>query len=296
MNYISDLSTIKKNLISTVFGNDKKTFLLVDATLETYGSEPDLFEALSAHKNCQIVFSDPRLDGVLPLYLVPLDSSNENSQSLFEISVRSALASLESEKLKQGKGRCVCAWLSTQLNVEQLSKFIANTAMQNIQNVGDILLRFYDPSVLSVLLGILDPWQCRCLLDNVDVWCYIDGDGMLRSINGNGRIRKLNYSLGLSESSFLDIKNVEIINKILLAYRDGERNDITHEAQAINTLLPALRFFSEHFEIEGDDVVQFGIDTLTSQAQFYLSSDFTKYFSGGSGKLKYKDVKNVNIS
>ncbi|HCC5835713.1 DUF4123 domain-containing protein [Citrobacter farmeri] len=291
MNNSDDLFSIKKGMNDTIFGHGKKSFLLIDATLENYDSEPGLFEELKKHNVYPIKFSHPELVGALPLFLVELDEQVVSSQKLFEISICSALKALRPENLKQGKGRCVCGWLTSPLTIEQLSRFISNSAIQHIQGVGDILLRFFDPSVLRPLLEILDPWQQQRLLDNIDVWFYLDGNGILQSVNGEGKSKKLSFSLGLVEKNLRDIQNIEVTNKILLEYRAKEQNIIIPEIQAIRLLRPALRFFSIHFMIEENDIFQFGVDVLTSKHEFYLSPDFSKHLPHDNSKKKYKDIK-----
>jgi hypothetical protein len=287
---------IKDEIFDTVFGHDKRTFLLIDATLKNYGSEPELFEILKAYNVYPINFSCHELDGVFPLYLVLLESDNIKDREFFEISVRSALDALEPDNIKQGKGRCVCAWFSSQLSIEQISDFIINTAIQHIQNIGDVLIRFFDPAVLGALLDILDSWQKQRLLSNVNVWCYIDGDGIVRSLNGNGDSKKLSYSLGLTESDLLELKNIEVINKILLEYRGIGQNVLLSEIRAIQLLRPAIRFYSTHFIVEeDDDIVKFGMDVLISQKHFYLSPEFSKYLPENNHNIKksYNQLKSM---
>lgn len=292
---IDSFSIIKDELLNTIFGRNGKAFLLIDATLEHYDSGTDLFETLKAHNAYPLTFSHPQVDGALPLLLVLLDQSDSNSQALLDLSIRTALDELAPEKLKQGNGRSVCAWVSSQLNIEQLSSFISNTAIQHISDVGDVLVRFFDPSVLGALLDILDPWQQQRLLDNTDIWCYIDGEGTLQSVNGDGNSKKLSYSLGLTKDDLLELQNIETINKILLVYRAKEKQITLSEIQMIRLLRPALRFFSEHFVGTNDDVIEFGIDVLNSKRCFYLSPVFSKYFyvNNKSDKKYYKDFKSM---
>ncbi|EOD1043565.1 TPA: DUF4123 domain-containing protein [Citrobacter farmeri] len=298
MSNIDSFSIIRDELSHTIFERNGKAFLLIDATLEHYDSETELFERLKAHNVYPLTFAHPQVDGVLPLLLILLEQRDSNSQALLDLSIRTALEEITPEKLKQGNGRSVCAWISSQLNLEQLSSFISNTAIQHISDVGDVLIRFFDPSVLGALLDILDSWQRQRLLDNTDLWCYIDGDGTLQSVNNDGNAKKLSYSLGLTKDDFLEFQNIETINKILLVYRAKEKQITLSEIQMIRLLRPALRFFSEHFVGTNDDVVEFGVDILNSKRNFYLSPVFSTYFSvnNQSNKRHYKEFKSISGS
>lgn len=79
-----DFSPVINSISDTVFGCGKNTFLLIDATLESYGTEYDFYEELKKHDKNLINFPHSELIGALPLYLVVLDNNSARSQALFK--------------------------------------------------------------------------------------------------------------------------------------------------------------------------------------------------------------------
>lgn len=285
---------VNEKITNAAFGKNGHCFLLIDASLEQYQSETFLVDILRDYKSYPVKFHQRELQGALPLYLCPLSTLGERDSQLFKNSIYHSLNELKVEKLDSGEGRSVCAWISTDLTGEQLAEQIALSALQSIQSVGDILLRYFDPSVLGLLMPILDKWQKQQLFSNINTWSYIDGDGIAQIVNGDGECKKkLNYSLGLTELNVSDMSRILVVNKILRAYRKMSIVHKLSECEMVNLLYPALEFYYSTFSPSDNDVINFGLDVLNAQRLFYLEGVFSKcMFNNRSADLySYLDIK-----
>jgi len=286
--------SIKQKITNAAFGKNEQCFLLIDATLEQYQSDVFLYEILKGYTSYPVKFHQNELQGALPLFLFPLNSMSERDSELFNNSISHSLNELKIEKLDSGEGRSVCAWISTELTGEQLAEQIAFSAVQSIQSVGDVLLRYFDPSVFGPLMPVLDNWQKQQLLRNINTWSYIDGDGIVQTVNGDGERRKvLNYSLGLTKLNLSEINRVLVVNKILRAYRRMDIADKLSEREMVKLLHSALNYFYSFFSPSDNDVIEFGLDILIARQLFYQDGAFDNYiFNHGSKSFpSYTDVK-----
>ncbi|WP_310607489.1 DUF4123 domain-containing protein [Buttiauxella brennerae] len=285
---------IKEEISNAAFGSNGQCFLLIDAALEQYQSSSFLYDLLKDYELYPITFHQNELQGALSLYLISLNVQERRDCELFNNSIYHALDELEFERINAGEGRSVCAWISTQLTREQLSESISQSAVQSVQSGVDVLIRYFDPSVFGLLLPVFDNWQKQKLLNNINVWCYIDGDGATQIVNGDGRcIKKLNYSLGVSEINLLEMNNIIVINSILREYRKIRTIENISEQQAAKLLHPALHYFHSRFSSADEGVIEFGLDILTAQRLFYQDGVFEQYLRNSPrGNLhSYSDLK-----
>lgn len=285
---------IKEMIFNAAFEKNGRCFLLIDASLKQYQSNSFLYDALKDYQLYPVMFYQDELHDALPLYLVPLDAQSTRDNELFYNSIHHALYELGAERINAGEGRSVCAWISTPLTTEQLSESISRSAVQTVQPGGDVLIRYFDPSVFGLFLPVLDSWQKQQLLRNINVWCYIDGDATAQVVNGNGEnVKKLSFSLELTDSNLVDINNILIINKILRKYREINGMGKINEQQAGSLLQPALRYFYAHFSSVGEGGNEFGLDILTAQQLFYQGGVFEQYLENKHAENLplYSDVK-----
>ncbi|WP_410751587.1 hypothetical protein [Citrobacter sp. U14242] len=285
---------IKEIITNAAFGKNRRCFLLIDASLEQYQSDAFLHDIIKDYKSYPVIFHQRELQGALPIFLFPLNSMSERDSELFNSSICHSLNELKSEKLDSGEGRSVCAWISSELTGEQLAEQIALSAVQSIRTVGDILLRYFDPSVFGPLMPLLDSWQKQQLLSNINVWSYIDGDGNAQVVNGDGECKKkLNYSLGLTELNVSEMSRVLVVNKILRVYRKMNVVDKLSECEVVKLLHPALNYFYSSFSPSDNDVIEFGLDVLSAQRLFYQDGVFDKYIFPHHNKTlqSYSEIK-----
>lgn len=285
---------IKDKITNAATGKNGQCFLLIDSSLKQYQPDNFLYDVLKNYKYYSIAFHQSELHDALTLSLFPLQTINERDEELFNDSIYHSLNELKNEMLDSGQGRSVCAWISTELTGEQLAEQIALTAVQSIKSVGDILLRYFDPSVLGALIPVLDNWQKQQLLSNINTWSYLDGDGVAQIVNGDCACkRKLNYSLGLTELNLEQMNRISNVNTILRAYRKMNVVDRLSEREAVKLLHPALGYFHSSFSPSDNDIIEFGLDVLLRQRPFYLDGSFDKYKLNNRSKkpLSYSDAK-----
>lgn len=285
---------IKEEIFNAAFAKNGGCFLLIDASLEQYQSNNFLYDALKDYQLYPVMFYQDELHDALPLYLVPLDAHSTRDNELFHISIHHALYELGAERINTGEGRSVCAWISTPLTTEQLSESISRSVIQNVQSSGDVLIRYFDPSVFGLFLPVLDSWQKQQLLRNINVWCYIDGEATAQVVNGNGEnVKKLSFSLELTAANLAGINNILIINNILRKYREVNGMGKINEQRAGRLLQPALCYFYAHFSSVGEGVNEFGLDILTAQQLFYQEGVFEQYLRNkhAANLPLYSDVK-----
>lgn len=285
---------INEKITNAAFGKNGECFLLIDASLVQYQSELFLPDILREYKSYPVTFHQEELQGALPLYLFSLSASSERDGQLFKNSIYHSLNELKIEKLESGEGRSVCAWISTDLTGEQLAEQVALSAVQSIQSGGDILLRYYDPSVFGLLMSILDKWQKQQLLSNINTWSYIDGDGIAQVVNGDGESKKkLNHSLGLTEHNALEMGRISVVNNILRAHRKMKVPHRLSECEVMKLLRPALCYYYSTFSMSDSDVIDFGLDVLRVQRLFYQDGIFEKFMLSNYSKIpqSYSDIK-----
>ncbi|NUU64710.1 DUF4123 domain-containing protein [Enterobacteriaceae bacterium BIT-l23] len=262
-------SDIKKSVSDSVFGDSEKIFLLIDPTLESYQSVQDFYQLVTDDDIHRVAFSHPELDGALELWLIPLDKNSAQNMRLFDASIECALNEINPDNIRSGKGRSICSWISTKLTIGQLSEYISRLAVQKVKGKGDVLMRFFDPAVFSFLFIILDTWQRQQILNNIDAWGYIDGDGRPQVMSGGGEShQKLNYSLGLTPLDLSNLGYISRMNKILLRYRTLIGGAEITEQQAAELLYPALHYFSDNYYLGDDGYIDFGINVLVKRERF----------------------------
>lgn len=268
-----DLERIKYHAGEMIFSGDGHCYLIIDPTLRDI-KRYDLFFSHIRNSQClKTPLPHPELDGVMELWIVLLDKSNQADSELFEQSIQYALDELSTEKLLSGQGRAVCGWVSSGLSFDQFAENISRMTIQKRPSGGESLLRFYDPAVLNIFITMMDSWQRKRFLNNIDSWSYFNGDGELCTEYGVGSgSRKMDFSLGLTEDNLEDLNNVTHINKILRRFRMVNNNQQYSESQNIQLLLPALRYFVGRFSLQDDGVIEFGLDVLSIRTCFYLDS------------------------
>jgi len=287
---------IQKTVFEAAFERNGRCFMLIDASLKQYQSNDFLYKLLESYNPHIIKFNREELHDALPLYLVSLDFKIKQDIELFNHSIRHALTELDPGRINAGEGRSVCAWISTELNREQLSESIAGMIIQPLQSGNDVLVRYFDPSVFGLLLPVLDNWQSQQLLRDINAWCYIDGGGNAQIMNGGGdQVKKLNYSLGLSEDDFAKINNILVINKVLRSYRKNKIPETLNEQQIAELLHPAIPFFYSKFASVDDGIIDFCLDVLHARWPFYQGVLFERYMSEKCNKYLnfYADLKSM---
>lgn len=262
--------SIKEELSQHFLRSGNECILLIDAALLRQRTEEQaLISEIETRQVLRIPLASQYLTDEFFPWLVVLDLSSDKDRYLLDKSIEWSLSEIEPQKIQSGCGRMYCGWLSIHGALEAACVHLGKTALQR-KNNKDILLRYYDPAVATLLWKILDSWQRQRLLGPVTSWYSIDGDGQL--IQRTGLVQQyaqLSFSLSLSPESWLDIEMIVITNLILREYRKTHSDKHRlNEIQVFQTVLPALRRARYHMFKTKEDLVAYGLHALNVSPDF----------------------------
>ncbi|PLR40815.1 hypothetical protein CYR55_05930 [Chimaeribacter californicus] len=272
---------IKKELSEKIIIEGGQCLLLVDPSLGNMRKEDGLWNGLIGKNLYKVNFDHPELSGALELWLIPINLNYKEDIAFFNLSIDIAMNEVDPDALEAGKGRAICAWLSTPNDIEYIAEHISSTAIQRVAGKGEFLLRFFDAAIIDVVLNVLDEWQQSRLLGSVQRWYYIDGDGRLSSkAGGYTGFRQMNYSLSLSSHSWEKIQHTSNINRVMRRYRNTYRqNQRIIENQSHQILLLAFHSVPVDVLFNENDFILFGMHALTKHPYFYRHSMIKSIFN-----------------
>lgn len=237
-------------------------YLLIDLTVNRRDEESPFIERVGGVNSLRVQFPHPDLDGVAELLLIKINQDSIEDLALLKLSIQHSLDEIVPESLKAGNGRKVCAWINSSLTIEDLSREISHSSIQQISCGSSAIFRFYDPAIFGNIDNFLDSWQTRRLFKNFITWSYINGDGDFCTKSGGGDgLPKLDFSLGMTSAEWEKMHYIALVNKILLNYRANKLFSRVSEKQAWQWLFPALNFYVETFSLN-ENIVSFGVDVL----------------------------------
>ncbi|WP_148873217.1 DUF4123 domain-containing protein, partial [Serratia marcescens] len=202
---------IRKELLHRFLNKNNTSVLMIDAALlRKRSDEQDFIAQINQRQIFKVPVASQYLTEEFYPWLVALDLSSSEDLNLFDKSIELALSEIELHKIKSGNGRLICGWLSIYDDLENACTHLGKTALQRNEDK-DILLRYYDPAVATLLWTLLDDWQQQRLLGPVANWYSIDGDGQLnqRSVLLQ-QYAQLSFSLSLSPELWQDIDMILI--------------------------------------------------------------------------------------
>lgn len=290
------LDQIKKisGRLDAAFMQKKLCLLMIDAAILRLRHENDLLYAnILARENTFVPIAPRYLPQEFEPRLIPLDLSIVDDRSLLDVSVELAINEIHPERIRQGRGRLICGWLSCAASPKDVALHLGKSAIQE-KNGRDILLRFYDPAVAPLLWAILDDWQRQRLLGPVESWYSVDGDGQwFQKIGEREQSIRLSYSLSLSPDNWLDIHFISIVNRIICDYRNSHMNDARlSELQVFQCVIPALRRAWAFPFQNSEDLVLYGTHALLVFPNFDEHKDIVRMFKIGreEGKKNYREM------
>ncbi|MGR7118231.1 DUF4123 domain-containing protein [Klebsiella aerogenes] len=231
-------------------------YLLVDPVSLPADVNHPFVQALVAERPVPVILPHESLTRDSDPWLIRLDHDNPQHTALLEASIGFALTELHPDHLSQGKGRVVCGWLVSPYDAETLARQLGNTAIQSLSDHSQILLRYYDPAVHTVLWSHFTALQHQRWLGVLSHWVYLNGDGQIITREHMPVSSPfLSFSLALSPEDEAIIEVTGNINRTLERYRAVHISDRRHdEVQAMITASHALeRAVSLHgFEDECD--------------------------------------------
>ncbi|MDX6018865.1 DUF4123 domain-containing protein [Scandinavium sp. V105_16] len=266
----SQCEDIREELLQRFVNKNNKCVLMIDAALlRQRTDEQELISILSLRQVVRVPVAPQYLTEEFFPWLIELDLSSGEDMVIFEKSIQIALNEIEPQKIKSGFGRLICGWLSIYGGLEDASIHLGKTALQRRKDK-DILLRYYDPAVITLCWKILDDWQRQRLLGTITDWYSIDGDGQLTHRSGLvQQYAQLTFSLSFSPETWQDIDMIAIVNLILREYRrDNISKTRLSEGQVFKTVLPALKRAWKYMFKNKMDLVDYGLHALNFSPAF----------------------------
>ncbi|MCW1830326.1 DUF4123 domain-containing protein, partial [Enterobacter asburiae] len=204
-------------------------------------------------------------------WLLQLEMDNPQHRDLLEASIHFAMTELHPDPLSQGNGRAICGWLLSPFDAETVVRQLGNTAIQSLSDQSQILLRYYDPAVHSVLWSHFSALQHRRWLGVLSHWIYPDGDGQIITREHTPVSSPfLSFSLALSPEDEAVIEVTGKINRTLERYRSLCIKHHRHnEVGAATIVSHALeRAASQHGFTNERDQQLLALDCLRWHPQF----------------------------
>jgi len=208
-------------LQSEIADTSETLYLLVDPVpLLKQGTTP-FIDTLVARQPVPVTLPHSSLSVADYPWLLPLDLSKAEDQSLLQQSVSFALHEIAPEKLCQKAGRAICGWLSSPFDSQIVAKQLGNTAIQKDINHAPMLMRYYDPAAHNLLWPMLKPFQQQRLMGVLSRWILVDGDGQpVIHRHTADASPHFTFLLGLTDeqTSFI-LHDIGIINRALRQHR-----------------------------------------------------------------------------
>lgn len=172
-------------------------------------------------------------------WLIKFDPEQTAHHALLVHSVFHALEELHPNRLREGAGRAVCGWLTSPYDTAVVAKQLGHTAIQRLISGQQILLRYYDPAIHSILWSQLDDVQRERWLGVISGWYYPDGDGQLVSHRHSpAPYAYMTFSLMLSPEDEPHINQAGKIGRVLERYRQNQISQPRHDE---STAIPIIR-------------------------------------------------------
>ncbi|MEA9393069.1 DUF4123 domain-containing protein [Acerihabitans sp. TG2] len=198
----------------------ENVFLLIDPTkLELNTRSPWISALTERHPQ-----PAPLLHGSIPQkyypWLVGLDLTQPDDTRVLKESITQALQETDPTKLIAGTGRTVCGWLTSAHPAGVVARQLGGTAVQALSGGGNILLRYFDPAVNTLLWPQLSRFQQQRLMGVISGWHLLNGDGQRVSRCHNAAVLPLlTFSLGITEQDRPRLEQIAVVNQAMQQYR-----------------------------------------------------------------------------
>lgn len=145
----------------------RRCLLLMDPVLRPLEAEledgPWQHHGQLAHTS--VAVTHPNVDASAYPVLTALRLDHEAERTLLGHSVQEAIAELQPEQLRKGRGRRIGGWIVTNAAAEDVAAHLAQAMVQRHPAGSPVWLRLHDPAVLWAVSGWLQPHQMAALLD-----------------------------------------------------------------------------------------------------------------------------------
>lgn len=201
--------------------------------------------------------------------LVELNLRVESDKAILKQSIADFYSLLNPKTLLLANARQVYGWLISSLDIETLAMQIGMIAVQP-SNRGEQLLRYYDPVIFLPLMSIFCEKQRQKLINSVNYWLLLNGDGELVIKENSQTVSKqLGSYLDISELQWQSIIKIESRNAVLARYRlaNLKRSSLT-EKEADQIILNAFQSATEKGYTNKKELIEYAYRCLTVHSCF----------------------------
>jgi len=270
-------SVIVTQLTEQLIRDGENIFLLIDPAILELNASSLWIKSLTERHPEPIPLPHSSIPQSYYPWLVPLDITQPNARKLLEESIAKALQETDPAALIAGSGRAICGWLTSAQPIHVVARQVGSTAVQALSGGGNILLRYFDPAVNSVLWPQLSAFQQRRLMGVISGWHLLNGDGQLVSRQHSASpLPFMTFSLGLAAKDNLWLEQTAVLNKAMRQYREMNRAlPRRHESALLNIMQQALQRMAHSPIIsEPAEQILFALHTLRWHALIDLHPEF----------------------
>ncbi|MFL9870033.1 DUF4123 domain-containing protein [Paraburkholderia megapolitana] len=229
-------------------------------------------------------------------YLMELDLSTKVGVTLLSESVRLAFDDRDPERVAQGQGQRIGAWLASTVSAQALAAYWAQHVLQTDDLDRKCVLRFYDARALSLIWPILSSGQQQVLLGPVIAWHALDASARPCVYTAH---RALQSDLALTREQWQSIHRHGFVNRALGLHMEAmERQPLPQEVET--AVASAAR--ADVWLVDPDDKVAFIGHALTWHPQFdrypkvnqmlrQLSED--DFYTGAISALSLEEIAEI---
>jgi len=228
--------------------------------------------------------------------LIKLNLAKEQDRIILQQSIEQFYLEVAPQNTLFAKPRCVYGWIFSPLKIEMLVKDMGLTAIQKNNNTTE-LLRYYDPTVLSVLLRIFSDNQKNMLIRSLYFWLYINSDRQLiieKNPRNISRHAFLNYSI--SEKQWRQIGWIESRNQTLARYHFFHPQYTLLESQADTIILQAFENAERRGYKNKNDLSEYAYYSLTIHPEFIDHDVISQIIKQNDNCPLIAQLKNITSS
>lgn len=221
-----------------------------------------------------------------PVILV-LNLANSAHEKILYESLREALDEIHPDKLNQFKPRRIYGWLFSTLPAEILASQLGFIAIQS-RNDHEELIRYFDPSILSTFVALLNSKQAQKVLRPITNWLYINGDGQMEVLKNPQNVKKhITSDLALSNSQWSMTEDIVIRNRVLIRYRKSLLTaERMIESQCDKLIFGSIKQARDCGYTQQQDLIEYSYYSLYIHPQIMLHQEIIKQIHKTSYPLK----------
>ncbi|WP_330985136.1 MULTISPECIES: DUF4123 domain-containing protein [Enterobacterales] len=276
-------------ITKAVKDSGENLYLLVDPVSLPADIEHSFVRVLVAEHPVPVVLPHESLTRDSDPWLISIEMDNPQQATLLNSSIDFAVTELHPDHLSQGNGRAVCGWLLSPFDAETVARQLGNTAIQSLSDHSQILLRYYDPAVHSVLWSHFSSLQHQRWLGVLSHWIYPDGDAQIvirEHTPSSSPFLSFSLALSLEDEAMIEVTGK--VNRTLERYRSLHIHHQRHDEEAATVIVcHALeRAASQHGFTNERDQQLLALDCLHWHPQFDTHPDVRILLSPRERDLK----------